>query len=414
MADDDGPEVLDLGVVGSPDQGPDGADPAGRLVPTPEPARRGLSRRGLVALGGLAMLGAGVAAARAASTQPSAPPARAVPPPTSTGGPSPQGVGSGEVDVTELGGPLLGGRHADVFGFSNSAIVRIELATGRVTHTALPPLSDAPLTFAAVRGGAVVHRDDSGPGFLVPDGRPPIPLPRGLDGPGPLLPGPDLDHVWVLSGSGQRAIMVLTALDGRPTETAVELPAFTSDEPLPDGAGYPLCFGVGGVYWGRPRGLQRVTAGAVVASGPTGWLVLVCDARDRCSGTVDERTGRRRAVLGLVDAQHPVGEMELLTGALSPDGGRAALYVGDALRALRLVVLDVATGDRLITDLSLVEGAVSQSLAWTPDGHWLVAVDASARILAVDPATGSARPLVPGTIVPALPVVEQIAVRPQT
>jgi len=402
VADGDGPEVLDLGLVDTP-----GQDPS-----SPAPSRRRISRRGLVVLGGVAVLGGGIAAVRAGSSPASSGPrTRAAPIPTVTAGPGPQTSGSGEVVVTELGHPLLGGTQVDVFGFSNSAIARIELATGRVTRTALPPVSDAPLTFAVVRGGVIVHRNDSGPSYLVPDGRPPVRLSSGLDGPGPLLPGPDLDHVWVLQGSGQRAILVLKSLDGRPTPTAIGLPAYMSEEPLPDGAGYPLLFGVGGVYWARPQGLQRVTAGAVVASGPTGWLVLECDDRDRCSGTFVARTGTRRRVLGLVDPQLPLGQTALLTGAVSPDGGRAAFYLGDPLGALRLAVLDLATGDRLGTDVAMIGGAVSQSLAWTPDGRWLFAVDASARILVVDPSTGTAAPLVPGTIVPALPVVEQIAVR---
>ena len=48
---------------------------------------------------------------------------------------------------------------------------------------------------------------------------------------------------------------------------------------------------------------------------------------------------------------------------------------------------------------------------WTPDGRWLFAVDSSARIIAIDPATGRGAPLVPDTIVPSLPFIEQIALR---
>jgi sugar lactone lactonase YvrE len=53
-------------------------------------------------------------------------------------------------------------------------------------------------------------------------------------------------------------------------------------------------------------------------------------------------------------------------------------------------------------------------LAWSPDGRWLFAVDSSARIVAVDPRTGRMNLVVPDTIVPALPVVQEVATRSAT
>jgi hypothetical protein len=402
VTDDDRPEVLDLGVVDEPET------TAGS--PRPTGSRSAPSRRGVLALAGLAVVGGGVAVAvrphGATAPKRQAMP-QAIPAPASPGAPPP----SGEVDVTPLGGPLLDGRRTDVFGLSSNAIVRVELATGRVTTTGLPSLAQADLSFVAVRGGVLVHRTDLGPTYLVPDGRPPVDGPEGLTGPGPMLPGPDLDHAWLRSGNGARSSLTLMGIDGRRTGIAVGLPAYMSFEPMPDGGGYPLVFGVGGAYWARPQGLLRVTSGVVVATGPTGWLAIECDERDRCSGVRVDRAGGRRPVLGLVSPDLPAGDPSV-TGVLSPDGRTAALYVGDPQRSLRLVVLDLATGDATRTDLALVGGAVSQSLAWTADGRWLFGVDASARIIAVDPGSGRGRLLVPDTIVPAMPVIEDIAVRP--
>lgn len=404
MTDDDRPEVLDLGVVHEPHTAVDSHSPKG--------SRPGPSRRGLLALAGLAVVGGGLAVAvrpsgSASSNKQVRPPA--TPAPTQPGPPPP----SGEVDVTPLGGPLLDGRRTDVFGFSSNALVRVELATGRVTRTGLPSLSQADLSFVPVRGGVLVHRTDLGRTYLVPDGLPPEEGPEGLTGFGPLLPGPDLDHVWILLGSGARSTVTLMGVDGRTTGIAVGLPAYTSSEPVPDGGGYPLVIGVGGAYWAGPQGLRRVTSGAVVASGPTGWLAVECDERDRCSGVlVDRAGGRHRPAIGVLSPDLPADHAFVPSGVLSPDGRKAALYVGDPQRSLRLVVLDLATGAATRTDLALVGGAVSQSLAWTPDGRWLFGVDASARIVAVDPISGRGRLLVPDTIVPAMPVVQDIAVRP--
>jgi hypothetical protein len=404
VTDDDRPEVLDLGVV----------DDAQARPPGPRGAGHQVSRRAVLALGGLAVAGGGAALVHALTSSPAR---RAEPPgptptgPTSTPAPPAPGPPPGDVAVTVLPGPLLGGPKLDVFGFSYTAVVRVELATGRVTRTTLPPLSDTTLWFAAVRSGVLVHRDDGGATYLIADGRGPEPAAPALAGDGPLLPGPDPDHVWVMGGTSSRPALTLVAIDGRPTGTSVELAAFPQYGPVADGGGYPLVAGVGGIYWARPQGPVRVTTGVVLASGPTGWLVLDCDDRDRCSGALVDRTMAHRPVPGVVAA-------DLVTsypgGAISPDGRTAAFYVGDPTRNEQLVLLDLATGKRMPTDLNQVGGAVTESVAWSPSSRWVFAVDSSARMVAVDAGTGRTTLLVPDTIVPALPVVQQTAVRGAT
>jgi hypothetical protein len=292
----------------------------------------------------------------------------------------------------------------------------VELATGRVTRTGLGGLEHAPLDVVPVRGGALVHRSDDGPGWFVPDGRPPTGMARRLEGRGPMLPGPDLDHVWVMGGPTPNAPVRLVGLDGHPTSTGVGVAAQLSSYPVPDGGGYPLFFGVAGSYWGAPRGLRRITGGAVLAGGPTGWLVLECEdprsSRGRreapipCGAALVRRAGGRRAVV-LTTAGDSPESGAVLGGALAPDGRRAALYVGDPARSLRLDLVDLVSGQRVTSRVKLTPGAVLRTPRWSPDGRIVVTVDRVGRIVAVDD-TGRTGPLVPDGVLPA---VEDVAIR---
>jgi hypothetical protein len=403
VANDDGPELLDLGVIDEPPTAP---------VQAPGPGRPGVPRRALLALGGLAAVGGGVALVRSRGSAP--PSGAATPSPTTTRTATVRpslSLPPGQVVVTQLPDPILDGPALDLFGFSDNALIRVELARGRVTRTSLPALADIRVAFVPIRGGVLVHREDGGPSYLVRDGRRPEEAPPQLSGPGPMLPGPDLDHVWVMDAAGATPTLRLLRRDGRRTGTSVALPRYSAYEPVADGAGYALIYGVGGAYSARPEGLTRVTTGAVMATGRTGWLALDCDEHAVCSAVLVDRSGRRRAVAGVVAPDVGFGAPAVPDGALAPDGRTAALYVGDPSRALRLVLVDLGSGDRMQTDLTLVGGAVSQSLNWSPDGRWLFGVDSSARMVAVDPPTGRLQLLVPDTLVPAIPVVRQVAVR---
>jgi hypothetical protein len=401
----DAPEVLDLGTV----DGTDAATPAGEGIASER--RRPASRRGLLTLAGLGVAG-GVGLSVRHRGSPPAAQARPLPAPTATAPVAPdQDVQVPAPIVSELGGPLLGGPDVDVFGLGAGGVVRIELATGRVTRTQLPPMPGGNVSFVPVRDGVLVHVGDFGPVYAVPDGRMPQKAPVGLAGLGPMLPAPDPDHVWVVGGPGSPAYLVLLHVGGRPTGTAFPLPAYATTDPVPDRTGFSLAKGVGGTYRAGPYELRRVTTGAVVATGPTGWLVVECDDRDACAGVLVFPGGGRRLVGGVLEPSPPIGDLSVPFGALSPDGRSAAFYVQDRGRGRRLVVLDLVSGRRTRTQVALVDGPGPGRLAWTPDGHWLLAVDSSARILAVDPATGRAAPLVPDTGVPAISFVQEVAIR---
>jgi hypothetical protein len=402
----DAPEVLDLGPVDATDT----ATPAGEGMASEQ--RHPASRRGVLTLAGLGVAGGVGLSVRNRGSPPTAR-AAPLPAPTVTApvAPDDDAQASAPVVVSELGGPLLGGPRVDVFGLGAGGVIRVELATGRMTRTQLPPMPGGNVSFVPVRDAVLVHVGDFGPVYVVPDGRLPQVAPAGLAGIGPLLPGPDPDHVWVVRGPGSPAYLVLLDVRGEPTGTVAPLPAFGTTKPIADRTGFSLAKGVGGTYWAGPPGLRRVTTGAVVATGPTGWLVVECDDRDTCSGVLVTRGGGRRPVDGVLEPSPPVGDLSVPFGALSPDGRSAAFYAQDRVRGRRLVVLDLVTGRRRRTALNLVDGPGPGRLAWTPDGRWLLAVDSSARILALDPATGGAAPLVPDTVVPAIPVVQEVAIR---
>jgi hypothetical protein len=258
-----------------------------------------------------------------------------------------------------------------------------------------------------VRGGVLVHSGGGGRGFFVRDDRPPRGVAPALQRRGPMLPGPDLDHVWVLSEPDPNAPMELVTLDGRRTVTAAAGSVRPSSYPVADGGGYPLVLGVTGTYWVGPQGPRRVTTGAVVADGPTGWLVLESDDAGRRGGLLVERTGDRRPVSFLSPTAPPRSE-GVVGGTLSPDGGRAALYEGDPARPLRLDLVDLATGATVPTGVRLFAGAVLPSPRWSPDGRLVVCVDEEGFVVAVDTGTGRSAPLVPPYV---LPTLEDVAIR---
>ncbi|MGZ4624873.1 MAG: hypothetical protein ACXV3S_01090 [Kineosporiaceae bacterium] len=396
--DDEPGEVLDLGVV------EDAPDPA--ATPPAGPGSR-LSRRGLVTAGGLVVVAGALAvvSARGSST-PARPPtpsrsASAGPSPAGTPRPSPSPRPA--VADTELGHPLLGATGAwDLFALGQGVVLRIRPASGRITRTALPPLGDTDISLVPARGRLLIHPTDYRQGYLVPDGRPVVELPVGLDGAGPMLPGPDADHVWMQVQEAGHAVMSLVGLEGRATGVRVAVPAYAAP-PLPDGRGNLLFEGIGGVYLGDTRGLRRLTQGALIAVGSSGWLTLDCDDRALCSTVLLSRDGGRRTVPAAIAPQYP-------HGVLSPDGRMAALFIdpgtsGDPGR-MGLGLLDLMTGARHTVDVALSPTGGAGTLVWSPDSRWLLAVGETGELTVVDPRRRTESPLAPG-----LPLVFELAVR---
>ncbi len=307
---------------------------------------------------------------------------------------------TGTITREEIGRPLLGVTAGwELFGWGPQALVRIELARGRITRTTVePPGSSGPVSFVVGRDWAVVRPLDVLPGTVVTDEQLPRRAAGALGGSGPAFPGPDPDHLWAPVAGDDNA-MSLVGPDGAPTGTKVALPASAGAEP--DGTGYLLVRSTGGVYLDRPDGLRRVTTGDVLAAGPSRWLTLECDDLHRCVATViDRATGARRALTGL--AVQPSGT----TGLISPDGAVAAAYENDPNGRIRLHLIQLATGDDKQLDVALGQYPDQGSMVWSPDSRWLFVAGGGGRLFPIEAATGTAVDLgVP------LPQVSLVAMR---
>jgi hypothetical protein len=240
------------------------------------------------------------------------------------------------------------------------------------------------------------------PGYLVPDGQPSQVMSPRLAPAGPIFPGPNPIQVWVQASVGDRPDMTLVDLRDYQPVTTVTLPAESSPvQAFGDGAGYLVSPGVGGFYDARPDGLHLITAGELLAVGPTGWLATECDHRHRCTTvSIDRATGTRRVVAaaGAVSSGPP--------GVISPDGATAALLLGGSPGAIAVELIDLATGHRRHVDLTLDDAVLDATMVWSPDSRWLFTIGAGGTLRAIDRGTGGVRSL--GV---SLPGLSQLALR---
>jgi hypothetical protein len=311
-------------------------------------------------------------------------------PPSTAAAPTPSiadaAAGSAPISVVDLGRPLLKVPSSwELFTRSEGAVVRIQLAAGRTTTTTVPELaSSGPVSFVVVAHEAIVRPLDNVLGYLVPDGQPAQPLIAPFSQGGPLLPGPDLAHVWVQTGdSGEASTMTLVGLDGSSTGRTAPVPANTWPE-LGDGTGYPLLIGTGGAYVARPDGDHRVTTGSLLAVGPTRWLTVECDAGYHCATTVTDRaTGARHTL------PTPTSTIEPDSGVISPDGTTAAVFEPSRNGTSRIDLLDLSTGADNPTRLFIDVTPVSDpgTFVWSPDSRYLFVADDNTAPAVVDKAT---------------------------
>lgn len=306
----------------------------------------------------------------------------------STPVPPPADVAQPPVAVTDLGYPLLTAPDGlELTGLGPEVLVRIQLALGEITTTAIPPLaSDGPVSLLAGPDQVIVRPVDQVRGYLVPDGRPATTLPPVFGPSGPALPGPDPDHLWVATGSGAQAAMALVSFEGIATAGAsIPLPP-DAGLPSADGAGYLVYTAIGGVYDARPGDVQRITTGTLLAAGPTRWLTVECDDHHVCETTVIDRATGAGHTIPVPSAGYLPG------GVISPDGRIAALIQVDAAGAGVLHLLDLVTGTDQTTGVSVDAAAATAAgtLAWFPDSARLLVADAARRLRVVEAATGHA------------------------
>lgn len=311
------------------------------------------------------------------------------------------------VAVTELGHPLLGVRAGwELFGRGDGVVVRLQLARGRITRTTIPALhSSGPVSFIVGKDAALVRPLDSVPGYLVPDGHPVRQLSAtlSLGQGGPAFPGPDLNHVWVQPENSSPPAMTLARLDSPAPGVVLPIPAGSSaQQATSDGAGYLLFTGLSGTYDSRPDGLRRITTGAVLAVGPTRWLVSECDYRDGCNTVVIDRISGTRRTLSRIasDVNTPP------PGVISPDGTTAALIDLNNQTA-NIHLRDLTSGVDHPLPVPTDQASFDMgSLVWSPDSRWLFIAAANGHLAVLDARTRHVR-----TLGATLPSLSQFAIR---
>ncbi len=308
------------------------------------------------------------------------------------------------VSVIDTGHRLLGvAGGLELYGQGADAVVRIQLASGKVTVTRFPRLRSAgPVSFVVGRDWALVRPLDRGPGYLISASQPA----RVLSGPlGPggllLLPGPEPGQLWSGAAVADAGPMLVRRLDGTLTGTTGPRPE--GSWPVASGTGSYLLLEPNGLSIPQPggSGLTTLRLSSVLAIGPGSLLVTQC-RRFHCAAVlVDERTGHRRALPGLnYDAVQ-------LTGVIAPDGRLAAFsqWTNNQV-ALELLNLTTGTEREVLAPLGQA-GLDEQSLVWSPDSRWLFAALSTGRIVAINAASGR----VTGLGV-RLPAVSQLAAWP--
>jgi hypothetical protein len=361
-------EVLDLGVVGD---APDG----------PPPPRRPLSRRALLmGGGGVALAGAGALALRTPKPPPPPPP----PAPVSRG---------------QLSGPVAGVPPGwQLFGLGTDVVVRLDLASSAVTQTRIPPLGGSQVFVVPGRRRVVVRPIDSA-GWLVRDDEAASPLPSSLAGVGPVLPGPDLDHVWIQTREQATTSMALVNADGWGSlPVVVPVPQFATTGPVADGAGGLFFEGVGGLYRISPAGRLTTSDAIVLAVGRGDLLALARAAGGVWRPVLQLRGGATKKL------PVPIGP-QLPHGVLAPDGSSVVLYAVDERRRTTLTVVDLPGGDQRPVDVDITGVAGDGTVIWSPDGGRLFCLDTDGRVRVADPTTGE----VTDTL--DLPPLRQLAAR---
>ena len=308
------------------------------------------------------------------------------------------------VTVTRIGHPLFGATTGwELVARGTGVLVRIQPAAGRIVRTTIPDLrSGGPVSLLAGSDRVIIRPLDNVPGYLVPDGKPAREMPVQLNVDGPVFPGPTPGQMWVRPADDHQPVMALATLDGRRLADFVQVPAGSSPfEAAADGAGYLLYPSVGGVYRATPEGLHRISTGALVAVGPSGWLVVECDEQYRCRQVyLDRRDGSRRTVSTAAVNRDRMG-------AISPDGRTAAMLNPSPNGASGMYLLDLRSGERKVVDVSANLESFDGVLAFSPDSGWLFAITVDGSIAVVNRATGAV-----GTMEGALPPLTQLTLRP--
>jgi hypothetical protein len=290
--------------------------------------------------------------------------------PSSTAAAAPfRTVGLGPVIGTAVGRRLVGvtRRGPDWF------LVDLDLDTGDSIQTPVPGLT-APAEFGAglipVAGGAVIY-SQPGPAVLVTnDG---VVRHVGTDYPQTIYPGPDSRSAWWVDYGGSDRGPVLLQVSLADSSVLASVPLDPNLQVIgADGDGGVLMTMLGGPTWRvRPGGAVDplpTVQGTLVAAGRGVVLEQRCDDRLRC-GLVAHAVDRDDGV------HFDLAASPFVTGAVSPDGRRSALWAtGREAGHVELTVLELLTGaTRVIASndydqLSVVAWASSDALVFKQGG----------------------------------------------
>lgn len=302
----------------------------------------------------------------------------------------------------------------EIIGYGPSGLIRWRPRDGRMIQTSLPDISvdqngSAQLSLVARRSFVAILPTDRSAAYVVSDGKTAHQPDGVLNVATFAFPGPDPGSVWVTTtptdrvpGLDQVSVKLVDGA-GRAAGKTLPVPYQGSDYSMvADGTGYVVAIGTGGVYLSRPEGLQRITAGRLLATGPTRWLTHDCDQRGRCSmNVVDRATGLRRGLPGSAPAN------VISIGQVSPDGRYAAVTTLGGDGGSRLMLLDLATGRQRTASGSVGSAFWSQGMTWTPDGRRLLVIGDRRVLRVVDP--GNARSTeAPGEVPPLVAITVRV------
>lgn len=311
--------------------------------------------------------------------------------------------------IRPSGGPLLQGAGSDeVFVQTETAVYRLELATGQVTRTPTPLLQQHS-SFVAGPGWVVFKTIDNDPGVVVRNGHPAAPLPPGLRPNGRLYPAPGGD-LWLVPENPTRGARVVTRvdIDGR----RVRGQTFRVSDAIgllrSDAARNLFATNSGGMYQFTPSGVRRLTTGDLLAVGRHHVLVWDCDDKARCQPYRLDRTANRRTkmpaaqktILTLYQANLALAQ-DFGGGDLSPDGKHAALrFPGTQLDSWPLAVVDLTTGQNHTLPGNVTDTNPNTQFTWTADSRYFLALT-DHQLRAYDTTTGTTR-TIPVTTDPLL------------
>jgi hypothetical protein len=307
------------------------------------------------------------------------------------------------VSVTQLDRPLLGATTGwELIGYGDAVLVRIELAAGRITRTAIPSFPDnGAATLLAGTDRVRIQPFDRTPSFLVPDGKPFRELPA-LKRDGLVFPGPAANQMWMESGDSPHPVMTLATLDGGKLAGSLPIPPeLSAYDAVADGAGGLLFPGASGVYAAQSNGLRRISTGSLAAVGPTGWLVTECDDRYRCQTVLIGRADRSRRTV------NPPLSVRSPRGSISPDGATAAVMIVDFNGDIALHLLDLASGSQRVLKVFTSDEYGGAGIVWSPDSSWVFTLTAQGTLVVLNRETGGL-----GGLNMSLPPLNQLVVRP--